>query len=407
MQHTTKGRSGMDPRGRTLAAWLDLVGWPNIVTRTPEQARIDYQILVATTTRRTIGGWSRSTIASSPEGHEVPVRVYWPRRRRIGAPIVVWMHGGGFVIGDLFTADATCRKLANYSSAVVVSVDYRRSPEVPITQSHEDARTAIAWAYRHAAQLGADRRRLIVAGDSAGGNMAAAACCHFRDHAGAGIAGQILIYPATDLTLAHMDHTAASGFFDGAAIEWFGLHSLTGIERTDPTISPLFADSHAGLPPAHIVLGGADPFCPDGRAYARALEAAGNQVLCEEFPRQMHGFVDMDGIFPSGHSALKSIAETVAGVSPVPGGVPTVPDHPIRWYSLAAETERRLDESWLRTPMANTARILSTLAAERWRGPRISPVRALTRSTQSKKHRLALDETSTGHTTDATAVTND
>ncbi|NMO02645.1 alpha/beta hydrolase [Gordonia sp. TBRC 11910] len=384
-QTTSKHRTSMDPRGRTLSAWLDMVHWPTIADRTPEQARSDYQVLVSTTTRRTVGGWRRSTRAIVDDGVQVPVRVYWPRRfdvrrsARDDRPIVVWLHGGGFVVGDLFTADQMCRKIANYSGAVVVSADYRRTPESPLAAAHEDARTVVRWAYDHARVLGADPRRLIVAGDSAGGNLAAALTQHFRDDATARIAGQVLVYPATDLTLSHMDDHAANGFFDVNAIDWFGTHSLAGVDRTDPAISPLLAASHANLPPAHIVVGGADPFCPDGRAYAEALEKAGNEVVCEEYPRQIHGFVDMDAMFPAGHAALASMARTISMIAPVAEApVPAEASSPIRWSSSLIEAGTRLDEAWLRTPMVNTGRIMSTLAAEYWRRPPVSAAGALT-----------------------------
>src|SRR6266536_5411128 len=158
-----------DPRVGMLLGMLKAAGWPAISQRTPRQARHDLRILVAATSTwwpvRDVG----DALIEGPLG-PIPVRVYRPgRRENWERPLVVYFHGGGFVIGDLFTADGLCRRLANASGATVVSVHYRRAPEHPLPAAQQDCYAAASWAHRHGRQLGADPARLVLAGDSAGG----------------------------------------------------------------------------------------------------------------------------------------------------------------------------------------------------------------------------------------------
>src|SRR5439155_8411727 len=162
----------LDPRARVFLRLLDICGWPHMSLRTPRQARHDFRVLHAAT-----GSWQRvrnvdDALIDGPGG-TIPVRIYRPvRRGDTDRPIVVYFHGGGFVIGDLFTADGLCRRLANASGATVISVHYRRAPEHPLPAAPEDAHAATVWAARHARQLGGDACRLVVAGDSAGAGLA-------------------------------------------------------------------------------------------------------------------------------------------------------------------------------------------------------------------------------------------
>ena len=223
---------------------------------------------------------------------DLPARVYRPD----GAgplPTILLLHGGGFVIGDLDTHDITARTLANGCAAVVVSVAYRLAPEHPFPAAVDDAVAAARHVAAHLAELGGDDR-LAMAGDSAGGNLSAVVAQTFRDD-GRPLAGQLLIYPVTDMTGEHPSHAEnAEGFFlDLATMEWF-LRQYAGhlADHADPRLSPLHGDL-GGLAPAVVVVAEFDPLRDDGLAYAQALAAAGVPVQVRTFPGLIHGFVDM------------------------------------------------------------------------------------------------------------------
>jgi acetyl esterase len=354
-----------------MLAWLDLVGWPSFSERTPVQARSDYQVLVATTSRWGLVRSRKDTVAESEGFPGVPVRVYWPLRQDnsgSGCPIVVWYHGGGFVIGDLFTADHTCRKLAACSQAIVVSVDYRRAPEHPLPAAQHDAVTAALWTFAHASRLGGDASRIVLAGDSAGGALAAHVAQHLRDHTERAAAMQVLVYPATDFTLEHTDRNAAvAQLLTWDTIEWFTCQSMPGVDRTDPVVSPYFVPSCTDLPAAHVVTAGIDPFRSDALAYRDRLVEDGVQVSHANYRGQIHGFVDMDLVFPVGNRAIRDVGRVIRNMRPVPARLEPDRGEPIRWRSPSAVARRAVHENIVRHPGVNTARIMSTLADQRWR----------------------------------------
>ena len=231
------------------------------------------------------------TTVPGAEG-DLPARVYRPDLDG-PLPTIVLLHGGGFVIGDLDTHDLTARTLANGCAAVVVSVAYRLAPEHPFPAAPDDAVAAVRYVAEHLADLGGDDR-VAVAGDSAGGNLAAVVAQAFRDE-GRPLAGQLLIYPVTDMAGSYPSHTEnAEGYFlDAASMAWFQ-RQYTG-DRTDlgdPLLSPLRGDL-TGLAPAVVVVAEFDPLRDDGLAYAEALAAAGVPVEVRTFPGLIHGFVDM------------------------------------------------------------------------------------------------------------------
>src|SRR5438876_2422785 len=269
---------GLDPRARSFLRYLHSIGWPTLAERTPQQARKDVRLLSATSSRWFPAASVRDALATGGQV-DVRVRVYKPlTRSRTPRPLLIWFHGGGFVVGDLFTADGICRVLAHHSGAVVVSVDYRLAPEWPLPAAHEDAVTAANWAIRHAHELGADPARVVVGGDSAGGSLAAHVALQLRDFGPREAALQVLAYPATDYTLSHADRAPEfAKLLTWESIDWFAGHSLTGVDRTDPRISPYFADL-SGLPPACIITAGIDPLRSDALAYADRLEQAGVAV---------------------------------------------------------------------------------------------------------------------------------
>jgi acetyl esterase len=249
------------------------------------------------------------TIAG-PAG-EIPIRVYWPESTT-DAPIIVYYHGGAWVRGNLDTHDNTCRSLARRTPAMVVSVEYRKAPENPFPAGLDDAWAALQWVARNAAELGGDRRRIAVAGDSAGGNLAAVVSIMARTRGRVKIVHQALIYPATNLaelnTDSHRDF--AHGYFlTRETIEQAReVYAPDPDDRKDPRVSPLLAKHFGGLPSATIITAGFDPLRDEGEAYGERLREAGADVEIVRFEDVVHGFVGMDGLLPQASEALDRLA---------------------------------------------------------------------------------------------------
>src|SRR6266540_3246382 len=335
-----------DPRVGMFLDMLKAAGWPAVSQRTPRQARHDLRILAAAT-----GTWRpvRDVGDALIEGPlvPIPVRVYRPGRREISErPLVVYFHGGGFVIGDLFTADGLCRRLANASGATVVSVHYRRAPEHQLPAAHADAYAATVWAQRHALQLGGDARRVVVAGDSAGGGLAAHVVQRLRVEGPAAAAQQVLFNPGLDFSLEHADRDPAlAKLLDWDTIEWFATRALPPLlDRTDPVISPSRASDLSSLPPALVITAGVDPFRSDGEWYVHALEDAGVPVTWHDFPGQLHGFTDMDLVFPAARDSIRRAADAVRNARPVDVPADLASQERIPWTQPDRGRLRRLRE---------------------------------------------------------------
>jgi len=259
---------------------------------------------VGTVTDRTIPG----------PGVEVPVRVYRPEGDG-PHPVVVYFHGGGFVLGTLDSRDPICRTLADEAGAVVVSVAYHLAPEHPFPAAVEDAYAATEYVAGNPEEFDADPDRLAVAGDSAGGNLAAAVALAARDRDGPDIAHQSLAYPVTDhRDVAYNSKTEnAEGYFlEAAGMEWFDGHYVDSwVHRANPYLSPVAAASHADLPPATVVTCGFDPLRDEGVAYADALDDAGVAVTHRHYDDLIHGamsFVADPVDTPSGRGVLEDFA---------------------------------------------------------------------------------------------------
>ena len=241
---------------------------------------------------------------------EVRVRVYTPSgAHRDALPLIVFFHGGGFVAGDLDSGDGTARYLCQNSDAIVVSVDYRRPPEHKFPAAVEDAQAVVEWVADHAGELGGNGARLAVAGESAGGNLAAVVCQLARARGGPRIAYQALFYPVVDFTLPSSPSRTQFGeggfFLSNRDMEWFRNHYLENAEQaSDPRASPLRAPDVSGLPPALIVAAECDLHTDEGRAYADRLSAAGVPVEYRCFGGTIHAFTSFSGAIPLGKEGL-------------------------------------------------------------------------------------------------------
>jgi acetyl esterase len=236
----------------------------------------------------------------------IPVRAYWPVSTPEPLATVAFFHGGGFVICDLDTHDDMCRAIAGETGALVVSVDYRLAPEHRYPAAAEDAYAATKWIAEHAESLGGDAGRLVVAGDSAGGNLAAVAALMARDRGGPGIAFQLLIYPVIDAAqdTASYQENSDGYFLTAAYMRWFWEQYLGphGDPRS-PYASPIRCPDLSGLPPAHIVTAECDPLRDEGEAYGRALEQAGVPATVVRYEGMFHGFFGMAELLPRAQAA--------------------------------------------------------------------------------------------------------
>ena len=253
--------------------------------------------------------------APARDGYEIPLRIYRPRAvrdRDTDVPVVVFLHGGGFVEGNVVMYDPLCSHLAARVRALVVSVDYRLAPEHRSPTAAQDCFDATTWVERHGSVLHADTSRMALCGDSAGGNLAAVTAQLLRDRGDSPVRHQALIYPATDMTLASpsIHDNADAPMLTRASIVAFREHYLPpGSDPADPLVSPLFG-SLEGLPPALVQTADLDPLRDDGARYAAALEAAGVPVRLTNYVRVPHGFASIPGVVPSsGQHRAELVAE--------------------------------------------------------------------------------------------------
>jgi acetyl esterase len=244
----------------------------------------------------------------------LPARVYAPKRPKRGdqppLPLVVYFHGGGWVWGNVRSYDAACAHIANRVGAVVVSVDYRLAPEHRMPTAAEDAYAATVWLAEHADEVSADGTRMAVAGDSAGGNLAAVVTLLARDRGGPDIALQVLIYPGTDATLSSPSIAEnANGPLLTAAIvrAYRNLYLGPDGDERDVRISPLLADDLSGLPPALVQSAELDPIRDDAARYAEALQKAGTTVRYTEYVGAPHGYISVPGAVRGSRQALAEI----------------------------------------------------------------------------------------------------
>jgi acetyl esterase len=280
---------------------------PGLETMAPAVARDLYAAMSSVTIGPAVAN-VEDRVIPGPNG-DIPVRIYTPE----GAgphPVTVFFHGGGWVIGSIATHDANCRQLAQGSSSVVVSVDYRLAPEHKFPTAADDCYAATKWVAEHAAEFGASADRMAVAGDSAGGNLAAVVCLMARDHGGPTIAHQTLIYPVTNYNFDSPSYqeNAAGYFLTQAGMRWFwDLYLRDEADGRNPYASPLAAESVRGLPPALVITAEFDPLRDEGEAYAKRLEREGVAVTCHRYDGMIHGFFGMTDLIEAARSAVAEV----------------------------------------------------------------------------------------------------
>lgn len=248
---------------------------------------------------------------------EIAARLYAPAGREAGIlPVLLYFHGGGFVIGNLETHDSLCRQLALRSGAAVLALDYRLAPEHPFPAAVDDCWAALRWLMSAAPSLGLDPARIAVGGDSAGGTLAAVTALHARDiqrELAHPLALQLLITPGAT---AHADTDSHRKFAQGHLLEadtiaWFFNQYLPDEQRDDWRFAPLNADDHEGLAPACFILAEADPLIDEGVAYADLLRAHGNAVQLELYRGVTHDFIKMGRSIPEAEVALDACAQAL------------------------------------------------------------------------------------------------
>nr|MBA2682608.1 alpha/beta hydrolase [Ktedonobacteraceae bacterium] len=242
-------------------------------------------------------------------GGTIPVRIYTPEGDG-PFPLLVYFHGGGWVLSNVDTHDMLCRKLTNRADCIVVSVDYRLAPEHKFPAAVEDSYAATSWVAEHASELNGDATRLAVGGDSAGGNLAAVTTQLARERGGPSIFFQFLIYPATDQYPTSMQRKSfienGEGYFlTNEGMRRFLNHYLERPEQgRDPRFAPLLAKDLSGLPPALVVTAEYDPLLDEGELYAKRLQEAGVPVTLKRYDGMIHGFFSMAGVIDQSNTAI-------------------------------------------------------------------------------------------------------
>jgi acetyl esterase len=294
-------------------AFLDMVAEaPPLDTCTVDENRAQLAAVVPLTGDPAPLADVRDGTVRGPAG-DVPVRVYRPGTED-GLPAVAYFHGGGWVLCDLDTHDTTCRDIARYSGAVVVAVDYRRAPEAPFPAAYDDCLAVTRALLDGSAGLGTDPARVAVAGDSAGGNLAAGIAQALRGNEPA-LRHQVLIYPLVDARTGRTASYRTYGeghFLTHRDIDWFMAAYGGDADRADLRLSPGLATDLTGLAPATVITAECDPLVDEGAAYARALTEAGVPAEYTCFTGQVHPFVLLGGLIDDAHVARRTIGQRLA-----------------------------------------------------------------------------------------------
>lgn len=304
----------LDPQAKAILDQLAAAEGPKLYDLPPTEAREMYNGMaqVFDAIDVPIGAVSDKLIPGPAA--DIPVRIYTPVAKGDALPVLVYFHGGGWVIGNIATHDKLARRLANEGNCVVVSVDYRLAPEDPFPAAVDDCYAALEWVEKNASEIGGDANRIAVGGDSAGGNLAAVMALKARNDKGPEIGFQLLIYPVTD---ARMDTKSYQDFAEGyllekRSMEWFfDQYAPEGLDRAQRYLSPLRAQTLKNLPPAYIITAGHDVLRDEGKAYADALKEAGGDVTYVNYEGMVHGFFNMQAVLDTAKTAIKDAAQAL------------------------------------------------------------------------------------------------
>lgn len=292
----------------TLKKALSSPGDPNatpVEEQTPEAARAEFDSDIAAVDGPAPEVASTKDISIPSGSGDIPARLYHPDSLDDDPSLLIYFHGGGNIRGNIETHDSTCRVLADSGKVLVLSIDYRLAPENPFPAAAEDAIAAITWAVDDSANLGFSPKKLMIGGDSAGGNLAAVACLQLRDNNGPAVAAQMLIYPVID----HVnDYESTRLYSKGFMLDSMPFYTASYLpneeDRCNPMASPIFAEDFANLPPAFVLSAGFDPLHDEDIAYATKLREAGVRVDHVDYPDMIHGFTLLRGLLPEADKAL-------------------------------------------------------------------------------------------------------
>jgi len=295
----------LDPAARQVLTLLDDLGGAQLEKMSPDEARASFAALSASKAEHL------ADIASIAERDisGVPCKVVTPR----GAgpfPVLIWIHGGGWVIGSAELSLPVACDLASGTDCIVVSVDYRLAPEHRYPAAADDCMAVTRWVLEHAGDLGGDPELVAIGGDSAGGSLSAVVAIDVP-----GLVLQVLVYPATDLTMTQpsIEENGEGYMLTRPMMDWFVDHYLGGFDPKDPRVSPLFADAGALalVPAAHVVTAEFDPLRDEGEAYADRLREVGVEVTGARYAGQIHGFFSMGAIMPAGRTAVAEAVDAL------------------------------------------------------------------------------------------------
>ncbi|MEF8877513.1 MAG: alpha/beta hydrolase [Haloarculaceae archaeon] len=304
-------RDALDPQAAALLEELETGVAPPSSTLSVATGRALLDDLFAVEEPEPVGSTTDLEI-QGPSG-PIPLRIYLPVESG-PSPVLVFLHGGGWVRGSLEAYDGLCRRLTNGAGCVVVSVAYRRAPEHPFPAGLEDCYAATEWAAEHAADIEGDPDRVVVGGDSAGGNLSAAVALAARDRDGPELAHQLLIYPAVNPPSVRWfdayDENGTGYFLEMDSVEWYLDQYLSGRADVGNAYAfPLRARELSGLPAATVLTAGFDPLRDEGVAYAERLAEAGVEVDHRHYEAQIHGFLSLYEHIDEGREAIDEVAD--------------------------------------------------------------------------------------------------
>ncbi len=302
----------LDPQVKAMIEQMAKSGMPQLETLSPAEARrVTSEMFAATSGAHEPVANVENRKIPGPAG-EIPVRIYTPSGNG-PFPVLMYYHGGGWVLGDLESHDAACRSLTNGARCVTVSVDYRLAPEHKFPAAVEDCYAATEWMSENAASLNADARRLAVGGDSAGGNLAAVVSLIARDRKTPQVSLQLLVYPATDGALDTYSHKTFLDYFltHGAVVYFWNHYVRSEADKKNPHASPAYASDLRGLPPALVITAEFDPLRDEGEAYGRKLREAGVPVTVTRYDGMIHGFFTMGDMLSAGKRAMAEACEAL------------------------------------------------------------------------------------------------